>query len=667
MTINADGNSTTKNRPNEPRKKKKVAFAAQTNNPSSESWTDPSTGNLRKIELGEFCRLIGNDKGQPIHFHIHNNAMKLANTARDSGWRMFVQKAGIPLANWLDENVHLSNRVKVTLAYTIARSVWQYYSSSWMMKPWTNEHILLVREKIAQGSYTKPHPYFTTKLEKSNGQIRDYCDADDVLHTFPNILALGIVLIEIGSKQSFKPQNRQHPWNELTINDYFDWAMRTANSFGFDKSIGPPYKAAVQSCLDAELFRDGPIDPARFEKDLEIRREVLYEKVVLPLRGLYHAYKDDWEIQDSPKPTISPSPATSHKERSRRDKAPERRQFTVAIFCALETEADAVTEAFDEIWNEKCESYENAGPDNNRYTRGRILEHNVILVHMIGPGKRCASEAAAGLRCTYPEIKLILVVGICGGVPSRSERKGELILGDIVISEKVVQYDLGRQFSDRFATKSGLEASSRPGPRILGILSKMKVTRERERIEKQISQHLRTLQDRIGHQKAGYPGTDKDELFKSTYRHKHHHPPSWDLCSVSTAETDPVCEAARTLSCQELGCQKDMLISRKRLEIASVTGEPPKPKLHFGSVGSGDTVMKSGEHRDRIAAQHELIAFEMEASGIPSNLQCIVIKAVCDYADSHKNKYWQDYAAAAATAGLICALEEFTCNDLQRA
>ncbi|CAG8947649.1 unnamed protein product [Penicillium salamii] len=436
--------------------------------------------------------------------------------------------------------------------------------------------------------------------------------------------------------------------------------MRTANSFGFDKSIGLPYKAAVQSCLDAELFRDGPIDPARFEKDLEIRREVLYEKVVLPLRGLYHAYKDDWEIQDSPKPTISPSPATNHKERSRRDKAPERRKFTVAIFCALETEADAVTEAFDEIWNEKCESYENAGPDNNRYTRGRILEHNVVLVHMIGPGKRCASEAAAGLRCTYPEIKLILVVGICGGVPSRSERKGELILGDIVISEKVVQYDLGRQFSDGFATKSGLEASSRPGPRILGILSKMKVTRERERIEKQISQHLRTIQSRIGHQKAGYPGTDKDELFKSTYRHKHHHPPSWDVCSASTTERDPVCEAARTSSCQELGCQKEMLISRKRLEIASATGEPPKPKLHFGSVGSGDTVMKSGEHRDRMAAQHELIAFEMEASGIPSNLQCIVIKAVCDYADSHKNKYWQDYAAAAAAAGLICALEEFT-------
>ena len=29
---------------------------------------------------------------------------------------------------------------------------------------------------------------------------------------------------------------------------------------------------------------------------------------------------------------------------------------------------------------------------------------------------------------------------------------------------------------------------------------------------------------------------------------------------------------------------------------------------------------------------------------------CLVIRGICDYADSHKNKIWQPYAAATAAA-----------------
>jgi nucleoside phosphorylase len=58
--------------------------------------------------------------------------------------------------------------------------------------------------------------------------------------------------------------------------------------------------------------------------------------------------------------------------------------------------------------------------------------------------------------------------------------------------------------------------------------------------------------------------------------------------------------------------------------------------------------MKSGEHRDRIAEQNGVIAFEMEGAGVCDNFPCIIIKGVCDYADSHKNKNWQPYAAGTA-------------------
>jgi hypothetical protein len=60
--------------------------------------------------------------------------------------------------------------------------------------------------------------------------------------------------------------------------------------------------------------------------------------------------------------------------------------------------------------------------------------------------------------------------------------------------------------------------------------------------------------------------------------------------------------------------------------------------------------MKSGEHRDKIAGMDGVIGFEMEGAGVWDNLPCVIIKGVCDYADSHKDKAWQKYAAATAAS-----------------
>jgi nucleoside phosphorylase len=40
----------------------------------------------------------------------------------------------------------------------------------------------------------------------------------------------------------------------------------------------------------------------------------------------------------------------------------------------------------------------------------------------------------------------------------------------------------------------------------------------------------------------------------------------------------------------------------------------------------------------------------MEGAGIVNSFPCLVIRGICDYADSHKNKIWQKYAAAVAAA-----------------
>lgn len=83
------------------------------------------------------------------------------------------------------------------------------------------------------------------------------------------------------------------------------------------------------------------------------------------------------------------------------------------------------------------------------------------------------------------------------------------------------------------------------------------------------------------------------------------------------------------------------------------------PAIHFGAVSSTDTVLKNGTARDALIANHKVIAFEMEGAGVSNTeLPTIVVKGVCDFMDSHKNKDWQEYAAITAAAGSKALLEE---------
>ncbi|KAK4223173.1 P-loop containing nucleoside triphosphate hydrolase protein [Podospora fimiseda] len=127
-----------------------------------------------------------------------------------------------------------------------------------------------------------------------------------------------------------------------------------------------------------------------------------------------------------------------------------------------------------------------------------------------------------------------------------------------------------------------------------------------------------------------YPGTIHDRLFEATYGH------------VKDGK-----------SCEECGCT-GQLLPRKRLQ-----GDSPKPAIHFGLIASADTVMKSGKHRDVTARQEGVLAFEMEAAGVWDIFPCVVIKGACDYADSHKTKVWQRYAAATAAACMRAFLDNW--------
>lgn len=317
-----------------------------------------------------------------------------------------------------------------------------------------------------------------------------------------------------------------------------------------------------------------------------------------------------------------------------------RDDFEIAILCALPREFDAVEAVFDEFYDDT--PYGKQQGDANIYRTGRIGSDHIVLTCLPEMGKGSAASVASSLPVSFTGIKLALVIGICGGIPFPS-KDTELILGDIIISNTIVEYDFGRQYPDSFRRKGApKDILGRSNRDIRTLLSILQTHRMQNQFQEMLLDNINALEGESGRWK--YPGASQDRLFEASYRHKHHYQQSDISCICATCQSsqDPVCSEVLRSDCDKLGCEGG-LIPRSRLNVTK-----PQPRLHFGSLGSADTVMKSGEHRDRLAQVEGIIGFEMEGAGISDSLSCLIIKGVCDYADSHKNKAWQDYAAATA-------------------
>ena len=73
--------------------------------------------------------------------------------------------------------------------------------------------------------------------------------------------------------------------------------------------------------------------------------------------------------------------------------------------------------------------------------------------------------------------------------------------------------------------------------------------------------------------------------------------------------------------------------------------------IHYGTIASGNQVMKDAAERDRVSGElGGVLCFEMEAAGLMNSFPCLVIRGISDYADTHKNYKWQAHAAGTAAA-----------------
>jgi nucleoside phosphorylase len=273
--------------------------------------------------------------------------------------------------------------------------------------------------------------------------------------------------------------------------------------------------------------------------------------------------------------------------------------------------------------------------DSNSYVCGEIFGINVVIASLpsgsIGTG--AAAHLVNSMSTTFPDVKLRLLVGIGGGVPTKEH---DIRLGDVVVSEQcdgypgVVKYDLGAQTVKGFVAKGCLQL---PPTEFTKNVTKMKSDHETR--SNKISQYIDDMLEKVPALRKHYSrrSSELDLLFRSDYRHK-----------------------GKKNTCESCDWSK-------------VTNRPGRttetPVVHYGLIASGDLVMKDGEERDRIGASLRgsgPLCFEMEAGGATIHEKCLVIRGISDYADSHKNDEWQRYAAATA-AGLAKELIYYLSDD----
>ncbi|KAJ0417674.1 ankyrin repeat-containing domain protein [Aspergillus carlsbadensis] len=294
-------------------------------------------------------------------------------------------------------------------------------------------------------------------------------------------------------------------------------------------------------------------------------------------------------------------------------------KYTVGWICALSTEHVAARVFLDRE-HEPAESV--SANDGNSYILGEIGKHNVVIAVLPDGeyGTDSAASVAASMLHSFPNVRIGLMVGIGGGVPTRRDIR----LGDVVVSSPggghggVFQYDYGKTIQGhRFLNTRFLNQPPNVLRTALAAL----------RSQYEIDGH--GIDDAINCVLARKP----------RLRKKYSRPePATDRLFYSAATHEIACSTV---------CSDAPSNLKSRPERSP---DEDSPAIHYGLIASANQLMKDATIRDELAVERDVLCFEMEAAGLMNNFPCLVIRGICDYADSHKNKEWQGYAAMTAAA-----------------
>ncbi|KAH7012720.1 uncharacterized protein B0I36DRAFT_436694 [Microdochium trichocladiopsis] len=308
-------------------------------------------------------------------------------------------------------------------------------------------------------------------------------------------------------------------------------------------------------------------------------------------------------------------------------------KYTVGWICAITTESVAARAFLDEEHDGPCQVSQH---DNNSYVLGKVGGHNVVIAVLpdaeydIVP----AAAVARDMLHSFPNVCIGLMVGIGGGAPSR---KRDVRLGDSRWGKGgVFHYDFGKTIQNQSFQETAF--LDQPPMVLRTTVSTLRGTYEMKghQLVDDVDKALKKIKKR---KKYTRPPPASDRLYKPDFMHP----------SQSSDGCDVAC-----------GNDETHLVVRKERDE-----EEDDPVIHYGLIASGSQLMKDARIRDKLADEKGVLCFETEAAGLMNHFPCLVIRGICDYSDSHKNKEWQGFAAMMAAAYANNLLRQIPPNKVE--
>jgi nucleoside phosphorylase len=307
--------------------------------------------------------------------------------------------------------------------------------------------------------------------------------------------------------------------------------------------------------------------------------------------------------------------------------------YKVGLLCSLPKEQTAITAMLDQIHTRlPVPSY-----DRNTYTLGSMGGHNVVIAWRVFG--RALAETTTRMVSAFPTIKFFLLVGIGSGMPFH------VSLGDVVVSaqttqsSRLVKLDLQQFLKYPFVESAVPVSPNQMSSTLMSALVKLET--QEELTGSMIPEYLKEMGERLPRLAAKYSRAPRqdDLLFKSHYVHVDEN--GTQDGSALDGVVGPT-QLGESVVCRL--CDRSELEQKTRQDL----------RVHYGLIVSSDQIIRDANIRDMIQKSlrplGRVYCLEIEAADWNGDFPGIVIRGISDYADTHKNSDWQEYAAATAAA-----------------
>lgn len=299
------------------------------------------------MKAGDVCRILEHRRssraGLKLFLELDHNCHLHKRRRADTLPCSKLHGKGLSLAELLDQ-YDLTPRDKIMLSFAVARCFWEFYGSELTTARWCSEDIWFMSRRKGQKSSDNlelkafvSFPFGQEPLGQDQLGPDECLEVDDLTHSYPQILSLGIILLEIGrgEKLGLRPLTANKNLGELrdSVNDAHSDASNQFAALEKEAWETCKYKkafdTAVSNCLDPRKFIESPsarkrrskLTPEEYEKlspqrkadedqkrteyqnrAVRDRQESIYHNIVSPLYWLAKVGNDHGNVDMFVKP-----------------------------------------------------------------------------------------------------------------------------------------------------------------------------------------------------------------------------------------------------------------------------------------------------------------------------------------------------------------------------